>query len=90
MKIYRAVFSYNNGDTCEWERWYSKRSSWYSRRDLAEKHLQSFYEFKDFLLKDEELNRYNFRYRDPYIEEQDIQEDFVPFELDYKDIYHND
>ena len=90
MKIYRAVFQYNNGDSCEWERWYNKRSVWYSRRDLAEQHLPEFNKFKEYLLNDKNLTEYNFKYREPYIEEQNIYENFAPTNLDYKDIYHND
>ena len=36
MKIYRAIFHYNNADTCEWENWYYKASVWYNTRELAE------------------------------------------------------
>lgn len=89
MKIYRAVFSYNNGDFCEWERWYSKCSKWYTKRELAEQHLESFNEFKKYLLNDKNLTEYNFDYVEPYVEEAEVYDTFIPFELNYKDIRRN-
>lgn len=91
MKIYRAVFNYNNADTCEWENWYAKRSVWYSRKELAEQHLEDLNKFKDYL-KNEYFKDYQecFKCYEPWIEEQEVNENFVPLEIDYKDVYKFD
>lgn len=87
MKIYRAVFNYNNADYCEWERWYAKRSKWYSRKELAESHLDELHQFKDWL-KDyfKELNEI-FKYEEPFIEEVEISEELVPFKIEHNEDY---
>lgn len=51
MKIYRAVLQYNNSDTCEWKRWYTKSSVWYNSKELAEKHLPELNKYLDHLKK---------------------------------------
>lgn len=90
MKIYRAIFYYNNADTCEWENWYYKASVWYNTRELAEAHLDELNKFKDFLIN-EYFKEYKdiFRYKEPYIQEEEIHESFVDLNIDYNDPYKN-
>lgn len=82
MKIFRAVIEYNNGDTCEWEEWQTKTSKWYADKALAEKHITLLGQFRDFL-NDEYVNNSAFCCNMPYIEEQEIAEEFVPMKLEY-------
>lgn len=84
MKIYRAILCYNNADTCEWERWYTETSKWYSDKVNAEKNLPELEELLKYL-KD---NVYNhqlelFKFEGPYIEEAEIQDNFVPLNINY-------
>lgn len=94
MKIYRAVFQYNNCDYCEWERWYTKSSVWYSNREFAERHLDELNRFRDWL-RDDYFKKYtdidSFKYKDPYIETVEVKDKFVPFEIELSmDSVHND
>ena len=82
MKIFRAVIEYNNNDTNEWETWNTKTSKWYTNKALAEQHLVLLEQFRDFL-KDHYVNSYNFCCKDPYIEEQNIAEEFTPMQLNF-------
>jgi hypothetical protein len=84
MKIYRAVFEYNNADSCDWERWYTETSSWYLDKNLAEKHIPILQNFKDCLL-DLHCNDYCFRCNNPYIEEQEVSDSFIPMDLKLDD-----
>ena len=94
MTIYRAVFRYNNGDFSEWERWYTKCSAWYSKRELAEQHLDELNKFKDWLCNTyfNDDHYYNFKYYDPRIESVEVHDDFVPFkiELNENSVYQSD
>lgn len=88
MKLYRAIFSHNNGDTCEWERWYDKASVWYNSKELAQKHLNELNAYKHYLLDDFmkwSQERGTFKYRGPRIEEINISTEFVPFELEHNE-----
>lgn len=90
MKIYRAVFTYNNADTCEWEDWYKLHSTWYSKKCLAEKHLHEFEKYKDYLKNDYYKQREEyFLYEEPHIETIEVKDNFVPIEIDYENIYNN-
>jgi hypothetical protein len=82
MKIYRAVFSYNNNDSCEWERWYTEASVWYSNRALAEQHIPQLKKFRDYLL-DYYKDGYNFKCSNVEIEEQEIAEEFKPLHIKF-------
>lgn len=85
MKLYRAIFWHNNGDYCEWERWYYKASVWYNSKELAEKHLEELHKYKRYLLEDVYKKAYadGFKYREPRIEEIDVSTELVPFELEH-------
>jgi hypothetical protein len=48
---YKATIRYNNGDYCEWTEWYEKSSVWYSKRELAEKHLPELEKFRKEMLE---------------------------------------
>ena len=80
MKIYRAVFEYNNADSCEWERWDREVSSWYSNRELAESHIPILKNFKDYL-QDYYSDNCCFRCNDPFIEEREVSEKITPLNL---------
>jgi len=80
MKIYRAVFEYNNADSCEWERWDREVSSWYLNRELAESHIPFLKNFKDYL-QDYYSDSYCFRCNDPFIEEREVSEKIIPLNL---------
>lgn len=92
MTIYRAIIRYNNADTCEWERWHYKCSPWYSKRELAEQHLDELKKFSHWLRCE-----YFKQYRDflrcgkPYVEEATVNDEFVPFEikLNENSVYNN-
>lgn len=86
MTIYRAIFRYNNADTCEWERWYYKCSVWYTNRENAEKHLDELNSFRDWL-RDEWFKKYGdmFRCETPCIESIEVSDDFVPFEISHSE-----
>lgn len=83
MKIYRAVFEYNNADSCEWERWYSEKSPWYIDKSLAEQHPQ-LREFKDYISKHYRGDS-RFKCRDIEIEEKEIEEKYEPLKLEFLD-----
>ena len=88
MKLYRAIFCHNNGDTCEWERWLYKASVWYNSKELAEKHLEELHKYKRYLLDDVYKDDYaygTFKYKEPFIDEMDISTELVPFELEHND-----
>jgi len=86
MKIYRAIFHYNNGDYCEWEQWYKKYSPWYAYKYLAERHLAELNLFKNYVTQYFKDNkRHNFQCLDPRIEEQEVHEEYAPFSLDYNE-----
>lgn len=88
MKIYRAVLQYNNADTCEWERWYTKSSVWYTSKDLAEKNLPELNKYLDHLKEYFKQYIEMFKYRKPFIEEQEIHSEFVEMNIDYnKEFY---
>lgn len=82
MKIFRAVIEYNNGDTCEWEEWYTRTSKWYADKSLAEQHIALLGQFRDFL-NDRYADNSAFCCNMPYIEEQEISEEFAPMRLEY-------
>ena len=92
MKIYRAVLQYNNADTCEWERWYTRSSVWYSSRVLAEENLP---ELESYLqhLKDNVFSQYDypelFKYKEPYIEEVEIQDEFIPMNIPHDNNFYD-
>ena len=92
MKIYRAVLEYNNADTCEWERWYTRSSVWYSSRVPAEENL---HELESYLqhLKDNVFSQYGypelFKYQGPYIEEAEIQEGFVQMNIPHDNNFYS-
>lgn len=79
MKVYRAVFKYNNCDSCEWERWYEKCSPWYDKKDLAEKHLPLLVQYMDYLCCKVASN--HFEYIEPYIEELDVYDVIQDFKI---------
>lgn len=91
MKIYRAIFWHNNADTCEWENWYHKASDWYSRRDIAEAHLNKLNQFKDYLINNY-FKEYKdiFRYHDPYIEEKEVYENYNELDFNFESEVHRD
>lgn len=80
MKIYRAVLSYNNGDTNEWCEWYELTSQWYSVRKTAEKHLPELNKIAD-AMRHRHRNNYAFECYNPKIEEQIVQDLIIPVEL---------
>ena len=86
MKIYRAVLQYNNGDTCEWERWYTRSSVWYSSRVLAEENLR---ELESYLkhLKDNVFSQRDypelFMYKNPFIEVAEIHDEVIPTDIKF-------
>jgi hypothetical protein len=73
MKIYRAVLKHNNGDTNEWEEVYEDISSWYSKRELAERHLPMLWEYRNWLLH-QHRKADNFFCLDPMIEEATVSD----------------
>ena len=84
MKIYRDTFSYNNNDTCEWERWRTEKSSWYIDKSLAEQHKSQLERFRDYLLdyyKDSSI----FKCGQVEIEEQEIAEEFKPLHIKFNE-----
>ena len=85
MKIYRAVVMFNNGNSLGWERWYTKASVWYIKRELAEKHLPKFKEFLNCLKTEAGKSFYTsiqFKSTKPYIEVEDVNEKYNPMEID--------
>lgn len=70
MKIYRAIFKYNNGESFEYLQWYEKYSPWYSSKNLAAKHLPLLEKLKDYICF--QTSSCNFEYLDPYIEETEV------------------
>lgn len=70
MKIYRAIFKYNNGESTEYLQWYEKYSPWYSSKELAKKHLTLLEKLKDYICF--QTSSCNFEYIDPYIEETEV------------------
>ena len=92
MKIYRAVFSYNNGDYAEWTEWYEKSSPWYTTREEAEKHLPGLNDFRDYVIGYfNNIKNYYFKYVDPKIEEVEVIDSYKPLILkqDEKTIFKN-
>lgn len=89
MEIYRAVLKYNNADTCEWERWYTRSSVWYSNRKHAEDNLKILRHYLQHLQKKvfKEDTR-TFRFCEPYIETQSVHEDFVPIEIKFDNEFY--
>ena len=82
MKVYRAVFEYNNCDSNEWEEWYTKTSPWYLNKSLAEQHLPLLRQFQDHL-RNYYVGAHAFSCNDPYIEEEEIAESFTPMSLNF-------
>lgn len=80
MKIYRAVFSYNNGDVNEWCEWFDLHSEWYASKELAEQHLPELRMLADAMRHSSREND-SFDCREPEIEEQTIQNEYTPIEL---------
>lgn len=73
MKIYRAIFKYNNNESCEYEEWHEQCSPWYTDKALAEKHIPFLTEFKDYLCYTIFQQPYNrFKYIEPFIEETEV------------------
>lgn len=88
MKIYRAILQYNNADTCEWERWYTKSSVWYTSKELAEKHLPELNKYLEHLKVYFKDYIDTFEYKKPFIEEQEIHSEPVEMNIDYnKEFY---
>lgn len=91
MKIYRAVLHYNNADTCEWERWYTRSSVWYSSRVLAEENLCELESYLQHLI-DNVFSQHAypelFKYKWPYIEEQEIQDKFFPMNIPHDNNFY--
>ena len=89
MKIYRAVLQYNNADTAEWENWYTRSSVWYSSRALAEENLSELESYlqhlRDNVFTDDTL----FKFRKPYIEEQEIHDNVVPMNIPHDDEFYS-
>lgn len=83
MKIFRAVFEFNNNDSCEWEEWYTRTSNWYFNKSLAEQHIATLEQFRDFL-RDHYKDSECFECKEPYIEEQEVEEEFVPMQLEFE------
>lgn len=83
MKIYRAVFTYNNNDSNEWENLCTETSQWYTERSLAEQHLPLLRNFKDYL-QHIYIDSSCFCSNAPFIEEQEVSEDFVPMKLQFR------
>lgn len=92
MKIYRAVLQYNNADTCEWERWFTRSSVWYSSRVPAEENMR---ELESYLqhLKDNVFSQHCFpelfKYKEPYIEEREIHNNTVPMNIPHDNNYYD-
>lgn len=77
MKIYRAIFKYNNNESCEYEAWNEQCSPWYTDKALAEKHIPFLTEFKDYLCYTIFQHQYNnFKYIEPFIEETEVYDSF--------------
>ena len=83
MKLYRATFVYNNDDSCEWEQWYRKSSLFYTTKEHAEKHLEELNKYKNFVVNYFKNGYGCFKYKEPFIEELEVHDDFVPLVLDY-------
>lgn len=83
MKLYRAVFSYNNGDYDEWEEWFKEVSPWYEDRTLAEQHLPQLQQFKEYLIY-YHRNCYSFDYKEPKVEEIESINVFKPLNIKFK------
>lgn len=81
MKIYRAVLKHNNGDTNEWEEVYEDISSWYSKRELAERHLPMLWEYRNWLLYQHRKSD-TFFCSDPIIEEVTVSDLPTPMKVD--------
>lgn len=81
MKIYRAVLQYNNADMCEWERWYTRSSVWYSSRALAEENLCELESYLQHLIDNIFTDDTLFKFRKPYIEEKEIHDNVVPMNI---------
>lgn len=81
MKIYRAIFKYNNGESCEYEEWYETASPWYTSKELAEKHLPKLEEFKDYLWNLMNEDYYRFNSGDPHIEEVELHDSLQDFKI---------
>lgn len=81
MKIYRAIFKYNNGESCEYEEWYETASLWYTSKELAEKHLPKLEEFKDYLWNSMSESYYRFNSGDPHIEEVELHDSLQDFKI---------
>ena len=81
MKIYRAIFKYNNGESCEYEEWYETASPWYTSKELAEKHLPKLEEFKDYLWNLMSESYYRFNSGDPHIEEVELHDSLQDFKI---------
>lgn len=89
MKIYRAVLQYNNADTCEWERWYTRSSVWYSSRVPAEKNLRELKSYLKHLRNNVFTDDTLFKFKKPYIEEQEIHDNVVPMNIPHDDEFDN-
>ena len=89
IKVYRAVLQYNNADTCEWENWYTRASVWYVDRRNAKKNLP---ELEGYLqhLKDNVFTDWPelFKFKGPYIEEMEIQGEFVPMNIPHDNEFY--
>lgn len=83
MKLYRAVFSYNNGDYNEWEDWSKEVSPWYEDITLAEQHLPQLQQFKEYLIY-YHRNCDFFNYEEPKIEEIESVNVFKPLNIKFK------
>ena len=82
MKIYRAIVEYNNGDHYEWERWFTEESPWYTERSLAEKHIDTLKQFRDYFLN-KHIGEPRYTCLEPKIEEQDVMSEFSPLKFKY-------
>lgn len=85
MRIYRAVFEYNNGDSNEWEKWFSETSPWYMEKSLALQHIPQLEKFRDYL-RTYYVGCNHFSSKKPYIEEQDIEDTFKPMSITFDGI----
>lgn len=73
MNIYRAIISYNNGDTDEWEEGYEDYSPWYHTKELAEQHLPELQKRADFL-RHTHMDNGAFYCSEPSIETKEVLE----------------
>ena len=90
MKIYRAVLRYNNADTCEWERWYTRASVWYGIRNLAEIHLEELNRYLEHLKTNVFANYIDeFKYKNPFIEVAEIHDEVVPMDIKFDNEFYD-